>query len=284
MQFFNRTTPEQVIVSRRAHGAIVAETLEHHPNETGGILLGHRLGPRWHVIEAIDPGPASRFSPVSFEYDTDYVNHLARKVARLYHQPLHLIGLWHRHPGSFDQFSGTDDITNRRYAEQSADGALSCLVNLDPHFRLTAYHVPADLAYRRLTCSCNDHAIPEHLQRLRDASSLQVEVLAERAQQHELQQVFAQHPLPAAPLLPPVAAHLNAVMELLDGQQRYGYGLRSCGDQLQLALVEHNGRGRHLLQLWADPTGSLAVQLHSEPQLQGLTWLQQLLQGVGHGC
>ena len=41
--------PVEVLFSRRAHAAICAETLEHHPNETGGILLGRYHQKRWQV-------------------------------------------------------------------------------------------------------------------------------------------------------------------------------------------------------------------------------------------
>ncbi len=36
-----------------------------------------------------------------FEYDQPYVQHLINKVAAIYQERLELIGLWHRHPGSF---------------------------------------------------------------------------------------------------------------------------------------------------------------------------------------
>lgn len=265
LPFFPERARERVVVSSRAHAAIVAETHEQHPNETGGILLGHHHQGQWRVIEAIDPGPNSRFSPTTFEYDTAYVNHLARKVAGLYERPLRLIGLWHRHPGSCDRFSGEDDQTNRRYAEQSADGAISCLVNLDPFFRITAYHVPADLSYRRLPVLFGDQTIPATLLEPRRRSCLQPMALEERRQQGMLQSLLANsvEATAEAEIAPALVAQLDTLLELLESQQRFVYALQPRGTDLWLGLVERNGLRQHVLrlragedQVWLQANGS----------------------------
>lgn len=256
--------PERVIFADRAHSAIVAETLEQHPNETGGILLGHRTDGRWHVIEAIDPGPAARFSPVTFEYDTAYVNHLARKVAGHYERSLTLVGLWHRHPGSFDQFSQDDDITNHRYASQSPEGAISCLVNLDPQFRITAYHVPPDLRYRRLPHEIGNATIPAELLELRRRSCLDPEQLEAHRQQQALQRLLPKghQPPQAGPLAPALAVLVDPLLDLLDDQQRFAYGLQAWGSTLVLALVERGGAGLHRLALQLGEHGEVRLQRH----------------------
>ena len=273
---------EQVVVSSRAYAAIVAETHAQHPNETGGILLGHHRQGVWHVIEAIDPGPNAHFSPTTFEYDTAYVTHLARKLAGVYEQPLSLIGLWHRHPGSFDRFSAEDDATNRRYAEQSPAGAISCLVNLDPDFRITAYHVPADLAYRRLPISCGDHAIPGALLEPRRVGCLQPAALEHQRQQQVLQSLLAgsvDHSMPQ-PLAPALTAVLESLLEQLESQQRFAYALQPCGSDLYLALVERWGQGRRTLrlqamdeQLWVQIPGS-PERVPFEPEQLQLFWTE----------
>jgi proteasome lid subunit RPN8/RPN11 len=239
--------PVEVLFSRRAHAAICAETLEHHPNETGGILLGRFHQNRWQVLEAIDPGPAAESNATSFSYDRGYVNHLAAKLARQYRLPLQLVGLWHRHPGSFDQFSIDDDITNRRFARQSSHGALSCLVNLDPQFRLTAYHVPADLRYQRLPVWIGDALLDGELRQQLDASDLDPEQLGASVLACELQDLFACRARTALPLRGPLVAEVDRVLAQLDQLQQWRYALRACGDVLQVALVERAGPRR---QLW----------------------------------
>lgn len=152
----------KVVFSERAYTALLSETYEKIKTETGGILLGFYEDGVWYVVEAIDPGPHSIFEVAYFEYDREYVNHLINKVARLYRRDLALVGLWHRHPGSFDMFSGTDDQTNLEYASRSPNGAISALVNIDPKFRLSMFHVSArPQKYTRLQYEVGDDLFPE---------------------------------------------------------------------------------------------------------------------------
>jgi len=159
----------QIVFSNRAHLAIISETSEKIKTETGGIFLGCYENGNWYVIEAIDPGPKSVFHVAYFEYDQKYTAHLINKIARLYKSKLTLIGLWHRHPGSFDQFSSTDDGTNSDYAKLTPNGAVSVLVNIDPLFRITPYHVASPLRYTRIPYQVGDDLIPKQLLQIKDA-------------------------------------------------------------------------------------------------------------------
>ena len=260
--------PLEALFSRRAYAGICAETLEHHPNETGGILLGRFHQNRWQVLEAIDPGPGAISTAISFSYDQAYVHHLAAKLSRQYRQPLQLVGLWHRHPGSFDCFSAEDDDTNRRFASQASHGALSCLVNLDPHFRLTAYHVPVDLRYERLPFWVGDGLIDSELREQLDANDLDPERLLTRTQADAFEELFGMRARAAQPLQARLVAGLDEVLEHLDQQQHWRYGLRACGDVLQVALVESDGPGRQLWELKGSHSGLIRTCV---------------LEGVGHG-
>lgn len=153
----------KVIFSQRAFAAVLAETTEKIKTETGGLFLGVVRDDTWYIVEAIDPGPESIFEVAYFEYDRRYTQHLINKIANLYDQKLELIGLWHRHPGSFDQFSSTDDGTNIKYASMRKEGAISALVNIDPVFRLTMYHVDQLCRYRKISYKVGDDLIPKEL-------------------------------------------------------------------------------------------------------------------------
>lgn len=155
----------KVIFSDRAYACILAETTEKIKTETGGLFLGAVDHDQWYVIEAIDPGPKSIFQVAYFEYDQTYTQHLINKIANLYDAQLSLIGLWHRHPGSFDHFSSTDDGTNSKYAKMRSEGAISALVNIDPIFRLTPYHVAQPCRYLIIEYEVGDHLIPGELLR-----------------------------------------------------------------------------------------------------------------------
>lgn len=164
-----------VVFSNKAYNAIIRESFDKDPVETGGILLGHVLDNGvWVVMEVLPPGINSVFQYAYFEYDESFVNYLAQSVANQYKLPLDLLGLWHRHPGSMDFFSNTDDGTNITFARQSAAGAISALVNIDPQFRITMYHLdrPTHVGQYRpkydiVEVEVGDDIIPEEFFELR---------------------------------------------------------------------------------------------------------------------
>lgn len=162
----------KVVFSWRAMTALLVETKEKITTETGGVFLGEFRDGNCYVVETVDPGPKSIFTPTYFEYDVDYINHLINKLSRIYQRQLDLVGLWHRHPGSLDRFSSTDDGTNSKYAQLSSYGAISALVNIDPKFRLTVYHVTHPLAYEKVDYSVGDDLIPKDILELQDITVL----------------------------------------------------------------------------------------------------------------
>ena len=93
------------------------------------------------MVEATDPGMDTIHTHSHHEMDQDYHNHIYPVLSRLYKHDLHLLGLWHRHPGSLDTFSHDDNMTNRAFSKAIGNGTLSFLVNFDPDFRLTCYYM-----------------------------------------------------------------------------------------------------------------------------------------------
>jgi hypothetical protein len=156
-------TCTKIIFSKRAYNSIVVESYDKIKTETGGILLGNIIDDIWYVVEVIDPGPNSIFTVSYFEYDTAYVNHLAKAISKLYKIELAVLGLWHRHPGSMDTFSSTDDLTNAEFAKLHPKGAISGLLNIDPNLRLTMYHVSFPLKYTATFFDIGDHLLPDSL-------------------------------------------------------------------------------------------------------------------------
>ncbi|MCF8228710.1 MAG: Mov34/MPN/PAD-1 family protein [Bacteroidales bacterium] len=152
---------KKVLITTDAFNTIITESMHKHPVETGGILLGQIENGTWYVIESIEPGPESVFKQHYFEYDHAFVNYLANARARRYRKKLKLLGLWHRHPGSFDKFSATDDETNLEFARKSKHGAISGLVNIDPELRFTLYHVNDKLVYTKTAFEVSDEVIPQ---------------------------------------------------------------------------------------------------------------------------
>ena len=160
--------PKQVVFSNRAFTALLAETKEKIKTETGGIFLGVMHDDVWYVIESIDPGPKSIFQPAYFEYDGNYVRHLANKTNRFYNDRLDVLGLWHRHPGSMDTFSSTDDGTIKQFTKYNDGITISALVNIDMKFRLTMYEATCASnisvpSYKKIDYKVGDDKIPKNI-------------------------------------------------------------------------------------------------------------------------
>lgn len=151
-KYYSEINPncDKIVLSDRAYATIIAEAYQRINTETGGILLGHYDNGTWFVVEVIDPGMKASYSTVEFEYDGEYVTHLLKKVSRIYKYELHFLGAWHRHPGSMDTFSHTDDIAHKNIVKWAGNGAISLLVNFDPNFRISPYYVDDSINYWKI--------------------------------------------------------------------------------------------------------------------------------------
>jgi len=172
---------QQIVFSERAYVAILRETLKEINTETGGVFLGHFENGKWYIVESLAPGPQSTFSPVTFEYDVDFVNYLANKTNVLYKRPPRIMGLWHRHPGSMDTFSSTDNGTHEKFSHLNPYGIVSMLVNIDPTFRLSVYNVFRHngrlvVPNRKLPFIVGDRYIPRELLAYESAESLKKQI------------------------------------------------------------------------------------------------------------
>lgn len=187
-----------IVFSNKAYNAIIRESFDKDPVETGGILLGHILNNGvWIVMEVLPPGIKCIFERSYFEYDDAFVNYLAQSVANQYKIPLELLGLWHRHPGSLDVFSSTDDRTNATFARQNPNGVISGLVNIDPYFRLTMYYMsnPDENTeiqynrppYKRIDFEVGNDIIPDEYFKLRyyDGNESDLNPIIERSHRYE---------------------------------------------------------------------------------------------------
>ena len=153
----------RVVFSDSAFKAVVSEAAEKTNVETGGVFLGCYENETWYVIETIEPGLKAIFQEAYFEYDSEYIAEKINETARMYQSELTLIGLWHKHPGCFNEFTSTDDNTNSEYAKLSNYGAISILVNTVPGFRMTPYHVTWPLKYSKIEYKVGDEFIPQRL-------------------------------------------------------------------------------------------------------------------------
>ena len=102
-----------VVLSDRAYASILSEVMKNGDNETGGVLLGTIYKNIWYVVESVDPGLVTTNTQDFFRWDAEYVNHLLDKLCPIYRFMISIVGFWHRHPGSMDFFSFTDENTIR---------------------------------------------------------------------------------------------------------------------------------------------------------------------------
>lgn len=155
---------QKVVLSNRAFIQIFNESQSKLETETGGLLLGHYDHGIWYVIEASDPGINAVFRVAYHEGDDVYQNHVCDVISRTYKHPLVFLGMWHRHPGSLDSFSGTDDGTNYKYAASAGNGCISAIINYDPNFRITFYYAEQDdnrsVRYTKVDVEVGDDKIP----------------------------------------------------------------------------------------------------------------------------
>jgi hypothetical protein len=155
---------KKVVLSDRAYIQIFNESQSRIQTETGGLLLGHFDDGVWYVIEASDPGINAKFYEAYHEGDDVYQNHVCGVISRTYKHPLVFLGMWHRHPGSLDSFSGTDDGTNYKYAESAGNGCISAIINYDPEFRITFYYAEQGdfqrIYYTKVDVEVGDDKIP----------------------------------------------------------------------------------------------------------------------------
>lgn len=155
---------KKVVLSDRAYIQIFNESQSRIQTETGGLLLGHFDNGVWYVIEASDPGINAKFYNAYHEGDDVYENHVCGVISRTYKYPLVFLGMWHRHPGSLDSFSGTDDGTNYKYAGSAGNGCISAIINYDPEFRITFYYAEQGdyqrVYYTKVDIEVGDDKIP----------------------------------------------------------------------------------------------------------------------------
>ncbi len=92
---------------------IVELSRKNWPNETGGILIGHRIGSTVHIVDVSDAGPKATTTPTLFERDGHYCQAYLERVVSTWREkhPVDYVGDWHSHPGYSAHPSPRDAIS-----------------------------------------------------------------------------------------------------------------------------------------------------------------------------
>lgn len=89
---------------------------EHRPNETGGILLGHRSGSHVVVREIVGAGPAAVRTTTGMRPDHEYQVQAIDEAFTASDGAVTYLGDWHSHPDGSAELSGRDRRTLRNIA------------------------------------------------------------------------------------------------------------------------------------------------------------------------
>ena len=123
--------------------------------ETGGILLGHKIGILWIIMDVIPSGKDAFRSPYHFSMDEAYAN--TAVAAALEHHPTYRVfGIWHKHNHNLrPSFSDDDMNTNFAFAKLNPFGAISLLASkVESHYLLQAiYCTPQKKTYPTIILS-----------------------------------------------------------------------------------------------------------------------------------
>jgi integrative and conjugative element protein (TIGR02256 family) len=108
----------RLVISRRAFAMLSADCLRYRTTETGGILVGKKVGSDFVVPFVIDGGPRASRSRSGFTPDSDWQQH---QLDYLFHRfRLDYVGDHHRHPGRFERPSAIDLATAKRVVTEPA--------------------------------------------------------------------------------------------------------------------------------------------------------------------
>lgn len=157
-------TRMQVVFSDRASASMTVDIqysiLE--KKEIGGVLLGHIENNIFYVIENVCPGFNIISSPVTFQYDKEFVDYLANHYSQMYKPKLHVIGLWHTHIDGEGIFSPSDRELNDCFVEAFGNCIVSSLIVInDPNVRIVNYCID-EHHEEFIDCIFGDEYVPEY--------------------------------------------------------------------------------------------------------------------------
>ena len=117
-------------ITMRALRAMQLELSKFDDVETGGILLGDFKDDTLIIHEATDAGYQNVIrEKATFQYDHEYVAHIASILSSLYTPPLFVAGVWHKHNRASDgePFSHADELMHKQLQYTDLQPAISVL-------------------------------------------------------------------------------------------------------------------------------------------------------------
>lgn len=138
-----------IVLSSDAFRTIQEEINTYPTVETGGILLGMKIGFLWYVSRILSSTSDCKRTPCHFSMDP---SELAPQVHTYLcmNQWHKVLGIWHKHNHNYAPFfSYADDQTNFAYAKLNAFGAISILATKETsHYLLRGFYVNRKNGYQ----------------------------------------------------------------------------------------------------------------------------------------
>lgn len=130
-----------IFLSKSARSTIQSE-LESYPDvETGGILLGWKVGQLWFVRQVVSSGVKCVRTPYHYSMDSHEATERVQAICDC--KPSYdVLGIWHKHNHNISPYFSADDMrTNYAYADINSFGAISILATkTESVYLLHAFH------------------------------------------------------------------------------------------------------------------------------------------------
>jgi integrative and conjugative element protein (TIGR02256 family) len=110
-----QVTPVRVWVPQSVLMVVMQEAELHHPNESGGVLVGYRDDDsnQYVVTGASGPGPKAKHARFTFEPDAQFQEDFVRATYLASDRRYVYLGDWHSHPRGSTTLSSRDKRTLR---------------------------------------------------------------------------------------------------------------------------------------------------------------------------
>jgi integrative and conjugative element protein (TIGR02256 family) len=88
----------KIFINKRILDSFFNETKLFGLKETGGVLIGYRVGYEFVITDSTGPGPNAKHQLFNFERDIEYCNNKIEEKFEQSNGILNYIGEWHTHP------------------------------------------------------------------------------------------------------------------------------------------------------------------------------------------
>lgn len=118
-----------ILIDHSVVNRIQTAAKEHHPLESGGLLLGLRRGSHLHILRSTKPFPRDSASRTRFKRKDPRHQRVAKRLWTASKGFIDWLGEWHSHPGGSTFPSSIDVTTWRRQTNQNQIAMAFLIVN-----------------------------------------------------------------------------------------------------------------------------------------------------------